>query len=122
MTKPIICIICPKGCHITVNAETSPWITEGNACARGVTYAIQETRDPRRMLTATVAIIGAPIPRCPVVTSAPMPKAELMNAMQRLNTLTLHAPVKAGDVIVENFAGEGIHLLCTRTLEKTHVA
>jgi CxxC motif-containing protein len=121
MTKPITCIICPKGCVITVNAERSPWITEGNACARGATYAIQETVDPRRTLTATVAIVGAPIARCPVVTSAPMPKAELISAMQRLNTLTLHAPIKAGDVIIEDFAGEGIHLIATRTLENTHV-
>jgi CxxC motif-containing protein len=121
MTKPIICIICPKGCHITVNAQESPWITEGSACGRGATYAIQETIDPRRTLTATVAIVGAPIPRCPVVTSAPIPKTQLMEAMQRINALTVHAPIQAGDVIISDFAGEGIHLLATRTLENTHV-
>ncbi len=122
MNKPITCIICPKGCQITVNAETSPWITEGNACARGAAYAIQETADPRRTLTATVAILGAAIPRCPVVTSAPIPKGELLSTMDKLNHLTIHAPVNAGDVLVENFAGEGIHLVATRTLENTHAA
>jgi CxxC motif-containing protein len=122
MTKPITCIICPKGCLITVNAQTSPWITDGNACPRGATYAIQETADPRRTLTATVAIAGAAIPRCPVVTSAPIPKGELLTLMTQLNRLTIHAPVIAGSILVENFAGEGIHLLATRTLENTHAA
>lgn len=122
MTKPITCIICPKGCLVTVNAQTSPWITEGNACPRGATYAIQETADPRRTLTATVAIVGASIPRCPVVTSAPIPKGDLLRTMDKLHHLTIHAPVKAGEILVEHFAGEGIHLLATRTLENTHAA
>ena len=122
MTKPIICIICPKGCHITVNTQYEPWVTDGNACARGAVYALQETRDPRRTLTATVAITGAAIARCPVVTSAPLPKRQLMDAMARLNALTIHAPVKAGDLLVRDFGGEGIHLMATRTLENTHAA
>lgn len=122
MTKPIICIICPKGCHVTVNTENDPWVTEGNACARGAGYALQETLDPRRTLTATVAITGAPITRCPVATSAPIPKVHLMDAMSRLNALRIHAPVTAGDIIVHDFGGEGIHLIATRSLENTHAA
>lgn len=122
MTKPIICIICPKGCHVTVNTENDPWVTEGNACARGAVYALQETKDPRRTLTATVAITGAAIARCPVATSAPIPKVYLMDAMVRLNALTIHAPVTAGDILIPDFGGEGIHLIATRSLEATHAA
>ena len=122
MSKPIICIICPKGCHVSVDTTTDPWTTRGNACARGATYATQETRDPRRTLTATVRILDAAIARCPVVTSAPIPKGQWLEAMTRLNTLTLHAPITAGDVVVEDFGGEGIHLIATRSLERTHAA
>lgn len=122
MTKPIICIICPKGCQVRVTTTTDPWVTEGNACQRGEVYAIQETRDPRRTLTATVAITGASIARCPVVTSAPIPKALLMDTMRRLNALVITAPVKAGDIVAQHFGGEGNHLIATRTLENTHAA
>ena len=33
--KELICIMCPKGCHLTVDDELN---VTGNTCPRGVTY------------------------------------------------------------------------------------
>ena len=46
-----ICIGCPAGCHleITVREDGSLQIA-GNTCRRGIAYAENEMRDPRRVL------------------------------------------------------------------------
>ena len=40
MEKEMICIVCPVGCHISVNTET--YEVKGNACPRGALYGKEE--------------------------------------------------------------------------------
>jgi CxxC motif-containing protein len=114
-TKTITCINCPLGCSVSVApGETAP-VVSGNECRRGEEYALQEYRDPRRILTGTVVINGAFIPRLPVKTAAAIAKADLTPAARALDKIAVQPPVRCGDVIADDFFGSA--LLATRDLE-----
>jgi len=96
MKQQLVCIVCPKGCRLTVeNGQVT-----GAGCERGVAYAIKETTHPTRVITSTVRIEDAALPRLPVKTDGDIPKECIFEAMALLDNITVSAPVKAGDVIV----------------------
>lgn len=113
--KEVICICCPKGCHLSVDEENGYSVT-GNGCERGVEYGKKELVAPTRVITSTVKIEGATYARCPVKTSAPIPKGMMEEVMKALVGVTLHAPVKVGDVALANVCGTGVDVVVTRTL------
>ena len=69
-----------------------------------------------RMLTTTVAISGAEIRRLPVESSAELPKNMINEALQVLYRLNVQAPVKCGDIILENICGSGVNIRACRSL------
>lgn len=58
----IICITCPKGCRLSVDEENGYKVT-GNGCPRGEIYGKNELQHPVRVITSTVRIEGAAVPR-----------------------------------------------------------
>ncbi len=113
--KELICIVCPKGCHLTVDEEHGCAVT-GNGCPRGAEYGRRELTAPTRVVTSTVRCIGAAHPRCPVKTDRPIPKALIFDAMAALDAVELHAPVHIGDLVLENVCGSGANFVVTRNL------
>ena len=59
MKKDITCIVCPRGCRMTVNNIDGQYIVEGNSCIRGSKYGIDEVTNPRRVITSTVRLNGS---------------------------------------------------------------
>ena len=110
----IICIVCPKGCHLSVDEKTLS--VTGNGCPRGAEYGKNELTSPVRMVTSTVKIEGSFIPRCPVKTSSSIPKACVEEAVRLLDGLVVQAPVELGQVIVKDICGTGIDFIATRAL------
>ena len=45
--KELICIVCPKGCHLKVDEENGCAVT-GNGCPRGAEYGKNELLHPAR--------------------------------------------------------------------------
>ena len=111
----LICITCPKGCHLTVDEENDYAVT-GNACPRGAEYARNELLHPVRMITSTVRVQGAAIPRLPVKTDKPLPKEKMFDCMHLINTLDVQAPVKVGQVLAANILGTDVNIVATKTL------
>ncbi|MBQ1976910.1 MAG: DUF1667 domain-containing protein [Clostridia bacterium] len=111
--KELICIVCPRGCHLRIDENGT---VTGNGCKRGVDYAHAELTAPVRTLTSTVKITGATLPRLPVKTDRPIPKNKIAEAMAVLNGVTVSAPVRLGQVIVENIADSGADLVATREM------
>ena len=111
----LICIVCPKGCHLKVDVET--FAVSGNSCEKGAEYGKTELKNPTRTLTSTVKLKNAALPRCPVRTSAPIPKSKMFDAMAVLEGVTLTAPVKIGQVAVENILGTGADVIVTRNID-----
>ena len=113
--KHLICIGCPKGCHLSVDEENGFRVT-GNSCPHGAEYGKAEVTHPTRVLTSTVKISGAIHRRCPVKTDRAIPKEKLFDAMHTLNGVALTSPVKRGDVVAADFLGTGANLIVTKDM------
>lgn len=111
----LICIVCPKGCHLRVDEENDCRVT-GNACPRGEAYGRTELKSPTRVLTSTVKITGGLHRRLPVKTDGPIPKPLLLEAVKLLDGVELRSPVHTGQIVVENLLGTGVNVVATREL------
>ncbi len=114
----LICINCPRGCHLTVEKVKEEIQVEGNACPRGYTYAVNELTNPLRTLTTTVGIESETQKRLPVISSAPLPKGRIMEAMKALKDVKVKAPVHMGDPVYRNVLDLGIDIIASRSIEK----
>lgn len=112
--KELTCIVCPRGCTLTVFPERGE--VTGNGCSRGVEYGLKEVTAPVRTLTTTVSIRDAIHPRLPVKTSKPIPKERIMALMEAVSHLQVQAPVALGDVIVSNILDTGADLVACRSM------
>ena len=112
--KTVTCIVCPKGCPLSVDAVKGE--VTGNGCNRGKDYGLAEVTNPTRVLTTTVAIENAIHPRLPVKTSQPIPKGKLLEAMAVIDTLRVSSPVELGNVIVPNFLDTGADLVACSSM------
>ena len=115
----IICIKCPRGCYMNykVFSDGSMEVT-GNLCPLGKKYAEEEIRNPMRVIFTTVRIIGARWPRLPVRTEKPIPKSKIFEVINELKDIVVEAPVKKGQIILENVAGTGVNVISERSMEK----
>ncbi len=112
----LICIVCPKGCHLTVDEQTLA--VKGNGCPRGAEYGKKELTHPVRVVTSTVRVEDAFICRCPVKTNGSVPKEKMFDVMAALDAVCLHAPVHVGDIVVQDVCGTGIDVVAARALPK----
>lgn len=113
----LICITCPVGCTLEVTHEGKTIIkVDGSQCKKGLEYAKAELADPRRMVTSTVKVRGGVFPLVPVYTAAPIPKPLIFDLLAELRKVELQAPVKIGQVVLENALGTGVDVLASRNL------
>ena len=121
-TKELTCIGCPMGCQITVTMENGAVVSvAGNSCKIGDNYARKEVVCPMRIVTSTVRVINDhsdiqtkdPV-KVPVKTSADIPKSAIFDVMDVIHHTSAHAPVKIGDIIVENVANTGVNIIATK--------
>ncbi len=111
----VICTLCPKGCHLTVDEGEGNKVS-GQGCPLGEDYGRAELLHPARTITSTVCVKGAALPRCPVKTARPIPKGMIFDAMKLLDGVVLEAPVQAGQTVVADILGTGIGFVTTRGL------
>ena len=120
MKQMLDCIVCPASCHIQVETGADGELQiSGNGCKRGAAYAKTELTAPVRMVTSTVALSGAGIARLPVVTSAPIPKAQIFPVMKEIHKIRVCAPVAVNDIIKKDLCGLGVDLLAGRSVKQT---
>lgn len=114
--EPLLCIICPKGCRITLGSGGE---IKGYGCKRGYEFALQELADPSAVLTATIAIEGGMWPRLPCKTTKAIPRTLLRAAAASLSRLSVTAPVALGEILARDLGGLGIDVVATRSMKKT---
>lgn len=108
------------GCDLDVeHDEKDIQSVTGNQCARGAHYAVEEVFHPKRVVTTTVAVIGADIELLPVKTDRPVPKASTFDVVKLASTITATAPTQRGETLAENVLDTGVNLVATRSLPKT---
>ena len=110
--KKFICIMCPKGCHLTVD-ETKDYQVSGHSCNKGVKYGKAEATNPIRVVTSTVLVNGGSSHLCSVKTADGIPKKMVLEAMREINQVKLQAPVKIGDVAINNLLNTGVDVIVT---------
>ena len=116
MKRELTCIVCPKGCQLTVELEGKKILSvEGYTCKRGLAYAEAECTAPMRTLTTTAAVVGGGV--VPVKTDRTIPKEMLFECMKAINEIRVPADAKLGDVVIENVLGTGANVITTRNVQ-----
>lgn len=117
--RELICIGCPLGCQLIVTMQEGKVVeVTGNTCQNGDSYARKEVTDPRRTLTSTVRVMQGKLTVVSVKTQQDIPKNKLFDCMEELAKIEVTAPVKVGDVIIENIANTGVKVVATKQVDR----
>ncbi len=107
MERSLICIVCPRGCAMTVTlTEGQVTSVEGNLCPRGKKYATDECTHPMRTVTTTARTEDGGL--VAVKTANPIPKERMHECMEAINALVLPLPIHVGDILLEDACGSPI--------------
>ena len=109
----LICITCPRGCHLSVDENLN---VTGNSCPRGALYAKAELTHPVRMVTSSVNITSKIESRLPVKTKEPIPKELIFKVMDEIYKVSVKAPIKIGDVIIKDVLGTGVDIVACKNI------
>jgi CxxC motif-containing protein len=116
--KIIRCIVCPTGCEIKVNQAPDNSISfEGYTCKRGLEYAEQEYYEPKRILTTTMRVENGFLPLIPVRSDKPIIKDKLRNVLNEIAEAKIKAPIKMGDILIENVLDTEVNIIASRDLK-----
>ena len=113
----ILCIRCPKGCEMTVLSHDDTFVVQGNECRIGEDYALEEIRNPMRIVSTTIGIYHALYPRLPIRTREPIPKNKIDAVMQAVKNVRVAAPVTKEQVVIKNVADTGVDMIAERTMD-----
>lgn len=118
------CTTCPSECLLTVEVERDAdgVVAEvrsatGNRCARGDKFAHQELTCPMRVLTTTVAVSGGDEALLPVRTAEAIPLELHVQAMDLIRGLVVNAPIRMGDVVLEDLLNTNIDLIASMDID-----
>ena len=117
--REIVCVICPNSCRLTVWKDSEDKVhIIGNQCSRGIKYGESEYLNPVRMVITTMRIVGdkVPYPVIPVRSVEPIPKSLVFQAIKLINQQVCHAPIKMGDVLIENILDTKISIIASRSM------
>lgn len=115
MLKKDTCIICPNGCEICTQVENGEIVSiQGALCKKGEHYVRQELTSPMRNIASSVLVHHGQIPLVSVRLTAPIPKDRIFDAMREIRKIRLDAPVKAGQVIIQNLLGLDSDVIATK--------
>ncbi|MBD3352558.1 MAG: DUF1667 domain-containing protein [Candidatus Lokiarchaeota archaeon] len=117
-SKDFVCVICPNSCRLHVEVgPTGEVDVQGYQCKRGFEYGIQEFLQPIRMLITTMKIENGVLPVIPVRSNKEVPRERIFDAIEVVNQTVAQAPVKMGDILVDNLLDLGIHVIASRDME-----
>ena len=112
--RELTCIGCPMGCMVTVELDNGEIVSvSGHTCPRGDIYARKEVTAPTRIVTSTVRVAGGERERVSCKTASDIPKDKIADVMADINAACVTAPVRIGDVLIDNVAGTGVAVVAT---------
>lgn len=114
----LICIGCPVGCLITAaRNEDGSLVITGNTCKKGEAYARNEMTAPVRTVTSVIRVRSGSGFVVPVKTAAEIPKEKIDACMEEIKAAVVDAPVKVGDILIENVAGTSVPIIATGNIQ-----
>lgn len=114
MKKQITCIVCPRGCRMTAEVTENGIVVTGNTCKNSEQHAIAEVTNPVRTLTSSVRVENRTDTMVSVKSQEPISKGKLAEAMDRVHSTKVQAPIHIGDVILSDFFGT--NLVATKSI------
>lgn len=118
------CTTCPSECLLTVEVERDAGghvaavrSVTGNSCPRGDKFAHQELTCPMRVLTTTVAVSSGDEALLPVRTAEAVPLELHAQVMNLIRGLVVNAPIRMGDVVLENLLDTNIDLIASMDID-----
>ena len=108
MIRNLVCILCPRGCNLTAKQENGTITVTGNTCPRGEKYAIHECTNPVRTVTSILRISNRDGIMVSVKTATPIAKSRMFEAMEKIRSTSVEAPVHIGDVLIRDVCGADI--------------
>jgi len=116
--KDFVCIICPNSCRLSAEVGPNGDVKiNGYACQRGLEYGTQEFLEPKRTLITTMRIKNGVLPVLPVRSDKELPKNKIFEAIKIINQYEIEAPIKMGDIIIENLLNLGVNVIASRDME-----
>ncbi|MDO4500503.1 MAG: DUF1667 domain-containing protein [Erysipelotrichaceae bacterium] len=113
----MICIGCPMGCNLTVTVAEDIKVS-GNTCPNGEKYARNEVTNPVRVVTSSIEVIDGELNRVSCKSKEAINKHKIFEVMEVIKKTAVKAPVKIGDVLIENVAGTGVGIVSTKNVNK----
>ena len=111
--KEFTCIVCPRGCHITVDENLN---VTGNSCPRGKEYVLNEITNPTRVVTSTIRVTNRFLTVVSIKTDKPIPKDRIFDLMNFINTLSIEAPTSIGQIVSKNPLGLDCNIVITKVI------
>ncbi len=112
--KELTCIVCPRGCRLTIDDELN---VTGNSCPRGAQYAKDELTNPKRMITSFVRVKNRENTVVSVKTSTSIPKGMIFDVMNEIDKVRVSAPTKIGDIAIKNVLNTGADIIITKNIK-----
>ncbi len=117
-TKEFVCIACPVGCNLNVEIDGDEITVTGNNCKNGLAYGREEATNPKRIVPSTVVLEGGKLKRLPVKTNDAVPKGMIFDVMKEIDRVRVKAPVKLGDIIINDVCGTGVDVVATKSIDE----
>lgn len=114
--KSLVCIVCPRGCTLSISENNGEYSVSGNFCKRGADFAVSEMTEPKRTICSTVRTVFPDVPVLPVRVSAEIPKDRIFDVMKEINSFVLENRVPRGGAVIKNVLGLGVDIIATSDL------
>ncbi len=112
--KELICIRCPRGCHLTIDDKNN---VTGNFCPKGKEYALEEVTNPKRMVTSFVRVSNRKDTMLSVRTSKPIAKDLMFDVMGVLEHFKVEVPIEIGTVLIKDIFDTGVDIIATKDIK-----
>ncbi|GAA0180578.1 DUF1667 domain-containing protein [Clostridium sediminicola] len=114
--RKIKCILCPNGCELIIEKIHEEYTVKGNSCDKGLEFALEEIKNPKRVICSTVRTSFKTMPRLPVKTDGKIPMKDIDKVMNEINKIVVEKAVDLGDIVLENVLDSGVDIVATSTI------
>lgn len=118
MKNELVCIVCPRGCSMTVENIDGQVTVSGNSCKRGSDFAKKEFECPMRTICSTVATVFPEVPVLPVRVSSDIPKEKIKDVMAEINKVLLKTKIGTGETVIKNVCNTDVDVIATSNILK----
>ena len=119
MKRELVCIICPKGCRLSIEYEGNRLTSvNGAVCFKGKEFATSEIADPRRNFVGSVSILNGSFRTLSVKSNRPIPLEKLTHLGKLSHEIVVEAPVEVGDKVATGLLDGEVDLIATRKVQR----